>query len=88
LTGAVFYVGFQLAAPIFIVMFLVDFTLGVAAKTVPQMQILVVGFPLKIAVGLIIIGLAMGPIARFIISMMEQYRDNLMWLFKFWGSGP
>ena len=88
MTGAIFYTGFQLAAPIFIVMFMVDFTLGVAAKTVPQIQILVVGFPLKIGIGLIIIALAMGPIARFIIHMMENYRDSLMWLFKYWGSGP
>ena len=88
MTGAIFYTGFQIAAPIFIVMFMVDFTLGMISKTVPQLQILVVGFPIKIAIGLTAIGLAMGPLASFIVSIFEHYRDNLLWLFKYWGSGP
>jgi len=88
MTGAVFYTGFRLAAPIFIIMFMVDFLLGMLSKTVPQLQILVVGFPLKVTVGLIAVGLALKPSAMFILGLFERYRDTLLWLFKSWGSGP
>lgn len=88
MSAAIFYTGFQISAPIFIVMFMVDFTLGVVAKTVPQLQILVVGFPLKITLGLIAIGVAMGPMSNFILSLFETWREDLLWLFKYWGSSP
>ncbi len=88
MTGAVFYTGFRLAAPIFIIMFMVDLLLGMLSKTVPQLQILVVGFPLKVTVGMIAIGLAMRPIVNFFLGMFERYRESLLWLFKYWGSGP
>ena len=86
MTGAIFYTGFQIAAPIFIVMFMVDFTLGMLAKTVPQLQILVVGFPVKITLGLMAIGLAMRAMASYILTIFEGYRDSLLWLFKYLGS--
>ncbi len=88
MTGSIFYVGFQLAAPIFVIMFLVDFTLGMIGKAVPQFQILVVGFPIKISIGLVCIGLAMKPIAAFILGMIDGYRESLLWLLKYWGSQP
>jgi len=87
MAGGIFYIGFQLAAPVFVIMFLVDFTLGMIGKAVPQFQILVVGFPIKISIGLVCIGLAMKPIAGFILGMIAGYREMLLWLFKYWGSG-
>ena len=88
LAAAIFYVGFQVAAPIFIVMFMIDFTLGMISKTVPQLQILVVGFPVKIACGLMAIGIVLKPTVLFLIGILESYRDNLLWLMHYWGSPP
>ncbi len=87
LTSAIFYTGFQMSGPIFIVMFMIDFTLGMIGKTVPQLQILVVGFPIKISLGLIAIALALKPMANFMMSMFEPLREQLMWLFKYMGGG-
>lgn len=86
LTTAVFYTGFQIAAPIFIIMFMIDFSLGMISKTVPQLQILVVGFPVKIGVGLMAIGMIMKPMAFFLIAIMDNYNETLLWLYKYMGS--
>ena len=57
--GAVFLLGLKLAAPCVIVLLLVSATMGVIVKTVPQINVLMVSFPLRIAAGLLTIGLSL-----------------------------
>ena len=52
-------VGVALAAPAIIVLLAVEFTLAVAGRAAPQLQIMVLGFPIKILVGLWLIGAAL-----------------------------
>lgn len=85
--GAIFSTGFRMAAPVFIVMFIVDFSFGMIGKTVPQMQILMVGFPIKITIGLTIMAVAIKPIMGFMLLVFEGYRETLFWLLKWWGDG-
>ncbi len=42
-----------------LVLLLVSAAMGVVVKTVPQINVLVVGFPIKIAVGLVTLGLSL-----------------------------
>ena len=51
----VFYLAFQMAAPMVAALFLVDIALGVLARTMPQFNVFVVGLPIKIAVGFLIL---------------------------------
>ena len=46
----------RVAAPVMITLLLTDVALGIVARTVPQMNIFIVGFPLKIGVGLLMLG--------------------------------
>lgn len=46
-----FYLAFQMAAPLVVALFLVDVSLGVLARTVPTFNVFVVGLPIKILVG-------------------------------------
>lgn len=57
--GAVFSLGLRIAAPVVIVLLLISATMGVIVKTVPQINVLVVGFPIKIAAGLLTLGLSL-----------------------------
>lgn len=50
-----FVIAFQMSAPIVGCLFLVDVALGIVARTVPQLNIFVVGLPVKIIVGLILL---------------------------------
>jgi len=53
-----FITGFKLSVPVVAVIFLTDLLLGILARTIPQMNVFVVGMPLKIIIGLIIISVS------------------------------
>lgn len=56
-TKEMFVMAIKLAAPITAVMLFTNVALGIVARTVPQMNIFIVGFPLQISLGLIFLGL-------------------------------
>ncbi len=57
--GALFRLGLQIGAPCVLVLLLVSAAMGVVVKTVPQINILMVGFPVSIAVGLAVLGMSL-----------------------------
>lgn len=52
LTGQVFLIAVKFAAPVMAIMFITEMALGVISRVVPQMNVFIVGFPLKIGIGL------------------------------------
>lgn len=76
---AVFAIAFQMAAPVVATLFLVDLALGITAKTVPQLNIFVVGFPIKIGVSLLVLFTMMAVmvqvIQKLITIMIYAMRD-------------
>ncbi len=54
-----FEIGFKLSAPIVAIIFLTDIVLGIMSKTIPQMNVFVVGMPLKVLVGMFIVLVSM-----------------------------
>ena len=63
----IFVVGFKIAAPIVFTILLTDVALGIISKAMPQMNVFMVGMPLKILVGLIIIVITL-PAMMMILS--------------------
>jgi flagellar biosynthesis protein FliR len=51
LLSQAFILGIQIASPIIAILFLIDFCLGVIAKSVPQMNVFLTGMPLKALAG-------------------------------------
>lgn len=79
--AAVFVVAFQMSAPIVATLFLVTIALGITGKTVPQMNIFVIGFPIKIAVGFLVLIITMAvmvEVMQNLIEMMIIQLRNLM----------
>ncbi len=70
-----FYLAFQIAIPLVVTLFLVDVCLGILAKTMPQLNMFVVGFPVKITVGFIMLTLLVssfsGTFRGLFINMFE-----------------
>ena len=66
---AVFGIAFQMAAPVVATLFLVDLALGITARTVPQLNIFVVGFPIKIAVSFIVLFIMMA--VEFLVLLQQ-----------------
>ncbi len=62
-----FVVAVKIAAPIMAILFFISVGLGLVARTVPQMNVFIVGFPLQIGVGLLMIGLSL-PLFSIVIQ--------------------
>lgn len=73
--GSMFVFGLAIVAPAVFTLLLLDVALGVVARTMPQMNIFIVAMPLKVAVGLLVLMLAvgqMGPLMRGIFQAMAE----------------
>lgn len=55
----VFVIALKIGAPLFAIMIAIYVGLGIVARTVPQLNVFIIGFPLTIGVGLIGIGLTL-----------------------------
>jgi flagellar biosynthetic protein FliR len=53
--GNAFLLSFQMAAPLVVALFLTDVALGFLARSAPQFNVFVIGIPLKIIVGLVVL---------------------------------
>ncbi|GAA0331919.1 flagellar biosynthetic protein FliR [Bacillus carboniphilus] len=67
-----FLIAFQMSLPVVACLFLVDVALGITARTVPQLNVFVVGLPLKIGVSFIFIILTFGGLMLVVSSLFEQ----------------
>lgn len=67
-----FEMGFKLSFPIVATIFLTDIVLGIMSKTIPQMNVFVVGMPLKAMLGLLIVFMSM-PIFYGTISKIFEF---------------
>ncbi len=55
LVKQIFIIGMQIALPITATILLTDIGLGIVIRAVPQINVFVLGFPIKILVGLIVV---------------------------------
>lgn len=75
-----FAAAIKIAAPIMAVLFFTSVGMGLMARAVPQMNALIVGFPLQIGVGLLMMGLTL----TFFNSVAGQHISQLpFWLIGF-----
>lgn len=79
-----FLIAFQMAIPIVGCLFLVDVALGIIARTVPQLNVFVVGLPIKILVSFIVILFYLSLyilLVRMLFTAMFETMRGLMQLF-------
>ncbi len=72
ITAHMFVVGLKIAAPIMIALFLSNLCLGIVARTVPQVNILMIGFPINIAIGLTLFGIILSNLAPFLTGVTRE----------------
>lgn len=75
--GRMFTYGLMLVAPAAFALLLLDVGLAVAARTMPQVNIFIVGLPLKIFVGLVVLTLSISYLSPLINRIFES-------VFLFW----
>lgn len=69
--------GLQVAAPILATMSLVGLTLGFLGHTVPQINVLVIGFPVRAMINLLVLALTLSGTAGVVIDLVPDVIDRL-----------
>ncbi|MBW3542680.1 MAG: flagellar biosynthetic protein FliR [Planctomycetes bacterium] len=67
----------QVAAPVLAAMSLVALTMGFLGHTVPQINVLVIGFPVRAMVNLLVLGLTLSGAARTAVDLVPLAIDRL-----------
>lgn len=74
LVSGIFVVAMKISIPVLVAIILTDVALGVLARTMPQMNIFVVGIPAKIMVGLFVLSFALPFYILFLdVAFNEMY---------------
>ncbi len=73
----VFVISLQVGLPIIGTLFIVDIGLGIVARTVPQMNVFVVGIPIKIIVGFSLLILIFPFYIKILLFIFEQLYENI-----------
>jgi flagellar biosynthesis protein FliR len=72
--AGIFVAAMELAAPVVLAVIITDAAFGVVARVVPQLNVFQVGFPAKVTIGLLVIGVSL-PFAAGWIS--DQLQDSV-----------
>jgi len=81
IAGDVFGVGVRIAAPVLIVLLMTNAALGVLARTIPQLNVFVVGFSVNVGVGLVVLGASLPFTVRLLAGRfggLEPALDQLV----------
>lgn len=79
--GVMFVYGLAVVAPAVLTLLLLDIGMAVAARTMPQVNMFIVGFPLKIFMGLLMLALSlnyMGPLLERVFGSLFVYWQRIV----------
>ena len=85
MSTTIFKIALQIGGPILVALFLTSFVMGIIARTVPQMNIFIVGFPLKISVGMLMLGLSL-PLFTYVFGkLMDEFEVSILKIIQVMG---
>lgn len=80
--GGIFSTALQLAAPVLAVMLVVDLSLGLMVRMVPQINVFMLGFPLKVAAGLLVLAGLLPAVGAVLRGLFEQMAGDILILMR------
>ena len=83
----VFIISLKIALPVIGTIFIVDIILGFLARAVPQMNLFIIGLPVKILVGFIFLILSLSAVVHFYTDLYNKLFDDLMRLLHILDGG-
>ncbi len=81
LAGGMFTVSLQLAAPMMVALLLANIAMGVLARTVPQMNIFLIGFPITITLGIVTMLFSLPFVVSVLRGIYLDLFNNIIDLF-------
>lgn len=85
LSASIFVIGLQIGAPLIVALFLANAIVGLLARSVPQIQVFVVGFPLTLMLGFLFMFFGMPFFAQAVHQMFEKLDNQLFDTLKLLG---
>lgn len=82
-----FLVALKLAAPVLVATLVVNLVLALLGRTVPQLNVFVLSFPLTILCGLFVLGLALPAIASLCETEFLKLHESILDLMRAMGHG-
>ncbi len=82
--GFVFLLAFQIAAPVVIVLWMLDLALGFLSRTVPQIHVFIVGLPLKVALVLLVFMFILPMLGRVMRDVFDLMARDLILVLRSW----
>lgn len=66
-----FFIGIKIALPIVIIIIMTDLCMGMISRVVPQINVMILGMPVKMIVGLLMITVSIGIISKVFVSTLS-----------------
>ena len=82
MSGEIFVIALKMGAPILAALFLADVGLGFIARTAPQINVFIIGFPVKIALGITLLGISMPFFAHVFGKLAGEMENNILIMLK------
>ena len=82
MSGNIFVIGIQVGAPVIAALLITSVAFGLIARTVPQMNVLIVGMPLKIVIGLLFLGISLPYFSAFLKKIFGGLGPNIIFMLK------
>jgi len=83
LLGDMFVLMIKIAAPTFVVLFLVTAALGVVSRIVPQTSVVILGFPLTVCLGLVVASLTLAAAAALLGDSFAWVMNQMDLMLRF-----
>lgn len=77
-----FIIAFKIAGPATIALILTNVTLGMIARTIPQMNVFIVGLPLNILVGLSAVLISLPILVNLFNTLLNSMWDDIYYIIK------
>jgi len=87
LGSSIFAIGIQLAAPVVLTIFLLDFSFGLISRVAPQVNVFMLGFQMKPPLGMFIFMLIVPLLMERSIYLISVMTDELVSIFYYLSSG-
>lgn len=70
--GGTFAAALEVAAPVLLALILTDVAFGVVSRVVPQLNVFAVGFPMKVIVGLLVVGVSLTFVGGWFYDQLQR----------------
>ncbi len=83
IVSTTFSMGVRIAIPVMAAAFLVSVALGIVNRAVPQINVFITGFPIKIFLGILVIAVALPVYVGVLAAVFGDGGEMMRWLWRF-----